>query len=179
MSEINTDISKNLDLIIRKDNDVKIIITALDGSGDPFDFTGATISVLLFRSKDQSPFITKVSDVDTDYVSISSNVITVNLIDDLTSISPGKYYWALRYTDSTGIEVLKVPYASLSDTTDQVTQSSGVADSIKFSCNDVLYGFAHTAGEASLTVTHTATYLVTLAVPTGIEPAIQISLLLS
>jgi len=103
MSEINTDISKNLDLIIRKDNDVRIIITASDSTGDPFDFTGATISVLLFRSKDQNPFITKVSDVDTDYVSVSSNVITVNLIDDLTSISPGKYYWALRYTDSTGL----------------------------------------------------------------------------
>lgn len=103
MSEINTDVAKNLDLIIRKDNDVKIIITALDGSGTAFDFTGATVSILLFRSKDQNPFITKVSDTDTDYISISSNIITVNLIDDLTSLSPAKYYWALRYTDSAGL----------------------------------------------------------------------------
>lgn len=75
----------------------------------------------------------------------------------------GKHGETLFQVDSTGFNAFSLPYAAASDTTDQITTAGTTADSIRFSHNDHLQQFAHTAGSASFTAQRAGKYLVTFS----------------
>lgn len=99
MSELNFDEAKNLTLTVRYGGSYTLRMTVLL-DGNAFDFTGKSVDFYLLRNKSSLATDTlKNSAVDTNYINITGNVITVSLKDDLTLINPMKYFWVLRYID--------------------------------------------------------------------------------
>jgi hypothetical protein len=74
----------------------------------------------------------------------------------------GKSGEGLFNVDSAGYHGLS-PYSMLSDTTDQTLTGGTTADSIKFSCNDLLNGITHTAGNSKIYFTYAGKYLITFS----------------
>lgn len=97
---INLDYAYELDLTLRRAGYyIRDIAVTVDGL--PFNFSGGKVEVVIFRdSTCRSEVVSKSSDVDTDYVSITDNVIRISFFGDLTDINANKYFWVLRYTDS-------------------------------------------------------------------------------
>ena len=99
---INLDYAYNLILTLRRAGFyIRTFTVLLDSAA--FDFSNGYVELIVFRDREcRSEVISKNSDDDPTYISITGNVITTYFFADLTDLNPQKYFWVLRYVDQNG-----------------------------------------------------------------------------
>ena len=151
MLEVNLDYAKNLDLTVRRNGFSELTInTYLNGA--PFNFSGGTVQLLLFSNKfNNIPYLTKTSGIDTDYINITSNVISIKLWKDLSALNTQKYFWCIVYTDSNGEPQywLVGDYKAVSGQSDEDALTSGTTINITTLTQNIYLNIFSGSGSSS------------------------------